>query len=133
MSESSTGPGTPHLRSLPTAAQVAGAQRPSVDGAHNAALDGTHHAVVVVGGGQAGLAVSWYLCQRGVDHLVLERDRVGYEWRGRGRGPVFPVAPNRQGPPPRVPFPGKEPDRVMDLARVVGDLGGDVASFRAPP
>ena len=33
--------------------------------------------VVVVGAGQAGLAVSYYLRAFGVEHVVLERGRVG--------------------------------------------------------
>jgi putative flavoprotein involved in K+ transport len=36
---------------------------------------------VVVGGGPAGLAASGALTRAGVDHLVLERDRVGQTWR----------------------------------------------------
>ncbi|GEM_PF-1793035 len=36
---------------------------------------------VVVGAGPAGLAASLALTQRGVDHVVLERGRVGHTWR----------------------------------------------------
>jgi putative flavoprotein involved in K+ transport len=36
---------------------------------------------VVVGGGPAGLAASGALTEAGVDHLVLERGRVGQTWR----------------------------------------------------
>jgi putative flavoprotein involved in K+ transport len=39
------------------------------------------HDVVVVGAGQAGLTVSWYLRLLGIDHVVLERGRVGESWR----------------------------------------------------
>lgn len=39
--------------------------------------------VVVVGAGQAGLAVSPELTHAGVAHVVLERGRVGQSWRGR--------------------------------------------------
>ena len=39
--------------------------------------------VVVVGAGQAGLAVSHELERHGVDHVVLERGRVGQRWRER--------------------------------------------------
>jgi putative flavoprotein involved in K+ transport len=39
--------------------------------------------VVIVGAGQAGLAVSYYLRAFGVEHVVLERDRVGESWRSR--------------------------------------------------
>ncbi len=35
----------------------------------------THASVIVVGGGQAGLSVSYYLKQAGIDHLVLEKTR----------------------------------------------------------
>jgi putative flavoprotein involved in K+ transport len=36
---------------------------------------------VIVGGGQAGLAMSYYLGQLGREHIVLERGRVGEAWR----------------------------------------------------
>ncbi len=38
---------------------------------------------VVVGAGPAGLATSRALTDRGVDHAVLERDRVGASWRSQ--------------------------------------------------
>ena len=37
--------------------------------------------VVIIGGGQAGLALSYYLTQQGRAHLVLEQGRVGETWR----------------------------------------------------
>ncbi len=40
--------------------------------------------VLVVGGGQAGLAASYYLSRAGVEHLVLDAERrVGDAWRRR--------------------------------------------------
>ncbi|MGE3871474.1 MAG: flavin-containing monooxygenase [Parvibaculaceae bacterium] len=36
---------------------------------------------VVVGGGQAGLAMSEHLSKHGIPHLVLERDRIAERWR----------------------------------------------------
>ena len=36
---------------------------------------------LVVGGGQAGLAMSEHLSSRSIDHLVLERDRIAERWR----------------------------------------------------
>jgi putative flavoprotein involved in K+ transport len=38
---------------------------------------------VVVGAGPAGLAASAALAARGVDHVVLERDRAGETWRSQ--------------------------------------------------
>lgn len=38
---------------------------------------------VIVGAGQSGLAASWHLSRRGIDHVVLERGRVGEAWRSQ--------------------------------------------------
>jgi putative flavoprotein involved in K+ transport len=40
-----------------------------------------HHDTVVIGGGQAGLAMSAVLQQSGREHVVLERRQVGDRWR----------------------------------------------------
>ena len=40
-----------------------------------------HYRAVVVGGGQAGLAMSEHLSASGLPHLVLERDRIASSWR----------------------------------------------------
>jgi putative flavoprotein involved in K+ transport len=39
--------------------------------------------VVVIGAGQAGLAVSHELVRAGVAHIVLEKGKVAQTWRGR--------------------------------------------------
>src|SRR5579863_6959460 len=39
--------------------------------------------IIIVGAGQAGLALSHELTAAAVDHTVLERGRVGETWRGR--------------------------------------------------
>ena len=39
---------------------------------------------IIIGGGQAGLATSFYLKRQGREHLVLERaDRPGAAWQQR--------------------------------------------------
>ena len=35
---------------------------------------------VIIGGGHAGLTMSYFLGQRGLEHVVLERGRVGERW-----------------------------------------------------
>ena len=42
--------------------------------------------VVVVGGGVSGLSSAWWLAQRGVDVLLLEKEIVGWEASGRNGG-----------------------------------------------
>ena len=36
---------------------------------------------LVIGGGQAGIAMSAHLARRGVPHLVVERARIAERWR----------------------------------------------------
>jgi putative flavoprotein involved in K+ transport len=50
--------------------------------------------VVVVGAGQAGLAVSYYLRAFGVEHVVLERGKVGESWRSARWDSFTLVTPN---------------------------------------
>ena len=38
---------------------------------------------IVIGAGQAGLAASFHLTRRGIEHVVLERGRVGETWRSQ--------------------------------------------------
>ena len=38
---------------------------------------------IVIGGGQAGLSLSYYLSRLGHRHVVLERDRIGDQWLAR--------------------------------------------------
>ncbi|BCJ50358.1 FAD-dependent oxidoreductase [Actinoplanes sp. NBRC 14428] len=91
-----------------------------------------HHAVVVVGGGQAGLSMSWHLGALGVEHVVLERDRVGHEWRDRRWDTFCLVTPNWQVDLPGFPYAGDDPDGFMSGAEVVEHLEKYASSF-APP
>jgi putative flavoprotein involved in K+ transport len=38
---------------------------------------------IVIGGGQAGLSLSYYLSRLGHRHVILERDRIGDQWLSR--------------------------------------------------
>ena len=42
--------------------------------------------VVIVGGGQAGISLSYYLKQKQVPHIVLERERAFASWHNRWEG-----------------------------------------------
>ena len=90
------------------------------------------HAVVVVGGGQAGLSVSWCLTQAGVDHVVLERDTVGHAWRDERWDTFCLVTPNRQCRLPGWEYAGPDPDGFMLRDEVVAFVRGYRDSFPAP-
>ena len=49
---------------------------------------------LVIGAGQAGLAVSYYLTAFGVEHLVLERGEVAESWRSARWDSFTLVTPN---------------------------------------
>ncbi|MFD9702469.1 MSMEG_0569 family flavin-dependent oxidoreductase [Lentzea sp. NPDC059081] len=95
-------------------------------------LDGVHRTVVVVGGGQAGLSTSHCLDAAGIDHVVLERDRPGGEWRNRRWDSFCLVTPNWQCQLPGFPYRGSDPDGFMVRDEVVRYLQDYVKSFDCP-
>ncbi|MEU8203967.1 MSMEG_0569 family flavin-dependent oxidoreductase [Streptosporangium sp. NPDC049046] len=95
-------------------------------------MNGRHHEVVVVGAGQAGLSMSHCLRRDGVDHLVLERHRVGHEWRARRWDSFCLVTPNWQCRLPGFPYPGDDHDGFMLRDQIVGYLEDYAASFSPP-
>ena len=89
-------------------------------------------AVLVIGGGQAGLAMSHHLKQRGLSHLVLERGRIGERWKSeRWDGLKFQF-PNWSVRLPDFPFPHDDPDGFADLGAIVNFIDA-YAAFVAPP
>ena len=61
---------------------------------------------VVVGGGQAGLAVGYHLARRGLPFVILDaHDRVGDAWRNRWDS-LRLFTPARLNGLPGMPFPG---------------------------
>ena len=87
---------------------------------------------VVVGGGQAGLAVSRELTVRGVEHLVLERGRVAERWRSERWDSLHLLTPRWMSRLPGWSYEGPDPDGFMSRAEVIGYLEGYAASFPAP-
>lgn len=95
-------------------------------------LDGGHHEVVVVGGGQAGLAMSWCLGRRGVQHVVLERERIGHAWSDQRWDSFCLVTPNWQCRLPGFDYPGDAPDGFMLRDQIVDYLRDYATSFDPP-
>ncbi len=88
--------------------------------------------VVIIGGGQAGLALSHYLTRQGRTHLVLEQGRVGETWRS-GRWDSFTLnTPNWMTRLPGLPYQGDNPDGFLQREDVVAYLEQYAASFHAP-
>jgi putative flavoprotein involved in K+ transport len=77
--------------------------------------------VAVIGGGQAGLTTSRELTDLGIEHQVLERDRVGQSWRDRWDSFCL-VTPNWTVQLPRLHYDGPDPDGFMLRDEIVGYL-----------
>lgn len=91
-----------------------------------------HIPVVIIGGGQAGLSVSWYLTRDGIDHIVLERHRRFQSWRANRWDSFCLVTPNWQCRLPGWPYKGPDPDGFMPRDEIVEYLDGFCASFDPP-
>jgi len=87
--------------------------------------------VVVIGGGQAGLAVSHELTRTGVEHVVLEKGRIGQTWRGRWDSFCL-VTPNWTIQLPGHHYAGDDPDGFLERDAIVAHLEDYAASFRPP-
>jgi len=87
--------------------------------------------VVVVGAGQAGLAVSYELTARGIEHVVLERARVGQTWRGLWDSFCL-VTPNWTMSLPGAPYAGDDPEGFVPRDAIVEYLQRYASSFGAP-
>lgn len=92
----------------------------------------THHDVVVIGGGQAGLSISWHLVQRGIDHVVLERDSIAHEWRDSRWDNFTLVTPNWQCNLPGYRYVGDDPDGFMTREQAYAFVRGYADTFPAP-
>jgi Pyridine nucleotide-disulphide oxidoreductase len=86
---------------------------------------------VVIGGGQAGLATSCELTQAGVDHVVLERGRVGQTWRDLWNSFCL-VTPNWSVRLPAQPYDGDDPDGFMPRDEIAAYLERYAAATRTP-
>lgn len=98
---------------------------------------------LVIGAGQAGLAMSHALARFGIDHVVLERGRVAERWRSERWDSLRLLTPNWMNGLPGRPYAGPDPDGFMTMPEVIGlldahaaeapvETGTEVHALRAP-
>lgn len=89
------------------------------------------HEVIVVGGGQAGLAVGYFLAQQGIDFVILEAaDEPAAAWRARWDS-LRLFTPVRYSGLPGLPFPG-DADSYPGRDEVVAYLAEYARHFALP-
>lgn len=91
-----------------------------------------HYSVVIVGGGQAGLSMSYCLKERGEDHIVFEKNRIGYSWRSSRWDSFCLVTPNWQCTLPGYHYPGNDPHGFMQKDEIVKYIEDYAESFDPP-
>ncbi|WFP61598.1 NAD(P)/FAD-dependent oxidoreductase [Mesorhizobium sp. WSM4904] len=88
--------------------------------------------VVIVGAGQAGLALSHCLGRIGIEHAVLERGRIGERWRSQSWRTLRLLTPNWLNALPGSPYEGVDPDGFMDKSAFVASLEAYAGRWQAP-
>jgi putative flavoprotein involved in K+ transport len=91
-----------------------------------------HYPVLIVGGGQAGLSISYYLKQQGIGHLILEKNRIGHAWRNERWDTFCLVTPNWQCTLPGFPYAGDDPFGFMKKDEIVDYIERYVTMFKPP-
>src|SRR3954462_15660660 len=77
---------------------------------------------IVIGAGPAGLATSGALTERGIDHLVLERGRVGETWRTQRWDGFRLNSPDWMNRLPGAVPSGRDPNAFATRDEHVADL-----------
>ena len=90
-----------------------------------------HASVVVIGGGQAGLAMSYQLKQGGIDHVILEKNQIAHSWKTQRWDAFCLVTPNWQCQLPGYPYQGSDPKGFMlrdDIVAYVEDYAKHISA-----
>ncbi|MBF8222860.1 flavin-containing monooxygenase [Halomonas sp. 328] len=87
---------------------------------------------LVVGGGQAGVAMSEHLSNQGVPHLVLERHRIAEAWRTRRWDSLVANGPAWHDRFPGLEFDDLDPDAFADKERVAAYFEAYAEKIQAP-
>lgn len=91
-----------------------------------------HHDVIIVGAGQAGLSLSHYLQQRGIDHLLLEKHSPMHAWRHQRWDAFCLVTPNWQCRLPGHEYAGPDPHGFMKKGEIIAYLEAFQAKVNPP-
>ena len=87
---------------------------------------------LVVGGGQAGLAMSEHLCGAGVPHLVIERHRIAERWRSERWDSLVANGPAWHDRFPGLDFSDVGPDDFPSKDRVAEYFAEYAEQIAAP-
>ena len=87
---------------------------------------------IIIGAGQAGLAMSKHLTDRSIDHVLLERGKIANSWKTERWDSLQLLTPNWQSRLPDYRYTGNDPDGFMNMKQVVSFLDGFASKITAP-
>jgi putative flavoprotein involved in K+ transport len=91
-----------------------------------------HVEVLVIGAGQAGIAMSEHLTRHGIGHLVLERHRIAHRWRAERWDSLVANGPAWHDRFPGMEFDGVDPDAFPGKERVADYFATYARKIAAP-
>jgi putative flavoprotein involved in K+ transport len=91
-----------------------------------------HYSVAIVGGGQAGLSMSYCLKEKGIDHIIFEKNQIGYAWRTKRWDSFCLVTPNWQCQLPGYSYTGNDPQGFMQKEEIIQYIEAYAQSFNPP-
>src|SRR5450631_3686165 len=87
---------------------------------------------LIVGGGQAGLAMSGHLTKRGEQHLIVERYRIAERWRSERWDSLVANGPAWHDRFPDATFSDIDPNSFATKDRIVDYLVAYAETIAAP-
>lgn len=88
--------------------------------------------VIVIGAGQAGLAMSHCLSERAIDHAVFERGEVANSWKTERWDSLRLLTPNWQSRLPGFGYEGEDPDGFRNMAETCAFIERYASVIGAP-
>lgn len=88
--------------------------------------------VVVIGAGHSGLAMSAWLSQHGIEHVVFERGEIANSWRLERWDSLRLLTPNWQSRLPGYRYAGDDPDGFMTMPEVIDFIDGYAQAAGVP-
>lgn len=92
----------------------------------------THIDTVVIGGGQAGIATSEHLTHQGIDHVVLERNRIAERWRSQRWDSLVANGPAWHDRLPGLKFENYDDDDFVSKEHMADYFVDYVKKFNLP-
>jgi len=93
---------------------------------------GVRTTAVIIGAGHAGLAMSWCLAERSIDHVVLERGEVANSWRTERWDSLRLLTPNWQSRLPGYGYEGDDSDGFRTMPETIEFIARYASVIAAP-